>query len=168
MIKSYQSDIFGESYGVKRIRKFQKIINDALQLTISARIHLPVIETIAKEVEDWLLSHKKDTADLLPADEKIIKEVRRTTALLNTAIENIKEIEHLQWGSASSGHFQFGMYYIPVERESEYMTGLKFREDWIKYLKKSHDALERFEKAIESIFGLQKEINLEYRRIMQA
>ena len=164
LIKSYKTDIFGESYGVKRIRKFQKLTTDALQLAINAKIHLPVIETIAKEVKDWLLSHKKDTDELLPADEKIIVEVRRTTALLDTAVENLKEIENLQWGNTPAGHFQLGMYYIPVERESEKMTGLKFRADWIQYLKKSRDVLERFEKAVEDIFELQKEINLKYRK----
>jgi tRNA threonylcarbamoyladenosine modification (KEOPS) complex Cgi121 subunit len=114
MIKSYKMDIFGESYGVKRVRKFKKLINDALQLTMSVKIYTPLIETIAKEVKDWLLSHKKDTADLLPADEKIIEEVRRTKGVLETAVKNLTELDNMQWGSASAEFSLFGMYYVPV------------------------------------------------------
>ncbi|MBW2967369.1 hypothetical protein KY362_02680 [Candidatus Woesearchaeota archaeon] len=163
MVKSYRTDIFGESYGVKRLRRFQRRVNDALQLTVSTKIRLPLIETIAKEVKEWLVAHKKENADILPADDKIIQDVRRTTALLNTAVKNLKEIEHLDWGSTSAGLFQFGMYYIPVERQSDKMVGLKFRADWIKYLNKASESLEEFEKAVEGIFELQKQINIKYR-----
>jgi hypothetical protein len=163
MIKSYRTDIFGESYGVKRIRKFQRLINDALQLTVRAKIYLPLIATIAKEMKDWQVKHKEENTEILPADDKMIREVRSTTALLNTALENLKEIEHLNWGSASTGLFHFGMHYTPVERQSEKMAGLKFRADWIEYPKKAIQSLEKFEKAVDDIFELQKQINIKYR-----
>lgn len=163
MIRSYRTDIFGESYGVKRLRKFQTLIDESLQLTVSTKIRLPLIETIAKEVKAWLLEHKKENADILPADKKVIADISHATDLLNTVVDNIKEITHLNWGSTSAGTFQLGMYYIPVERKSDKMVGLKFRADWVKYLNKASESLEEFEKAVENMFELQKQINIKYR-----
>jgi len=165
LVKEYANDIFGKSYGVKRPKKFKRLVNESLKLTLNIKIHLPVIEAVAKEVEEWLQSHKKDkiTAEILPAHKKIIDEVRKTESILETAVKHLTELDNMQWGSTSSGFSFFGMYYLPVERESEKMTGIKFRSDWILHLKKSIDALERIKKAVENIFELQKEINLKYR-----
>ncbi len=168
LVKPYKTDVFGQSFGIRghsRQKRFIKLINRSLQLAIIAKIHLPVIETVAKEVKEWLLSHKKDktTLDLLPADEKIIDEVQRTKSLLETAIKNLTELDNMQWGSTSSGFSLFGMYYIPVERESKKMTGIKYRADWVKPLEESNDSLKSFEKAVEDIFKLQNEINKKYR-----
>ncbi|MBU2561666.1 MAG: hypothetical protein KKD17_05175 [Nanoarchaeota archaeon] len=168
LAKPYKTDIFGESFGIRggfRYRRFKRLIKESLQLAISAKIHLPAIEMVANEVKAWLLSHKTDTtaAELLPADEKVIAEVRKAKELLESAVKNLIELDSMKWGSASSAFYLFGMYYVPVEHESEHEIGLKFRADWIKQLRKSNDSLEHFANAVENIFRLQREINKKYR-----
>ncbi|MBN1544679.1 hypothetical protein JW898_04405 [Candidatus Woesearchaeota archaeon] len=169
LAKPYKTDIFGESFSIKggfRYRRFKRLIKESLQLAISAKIHLPAIEMVANEVKAWLLSHKTDTtaAGLLPADEKVIAEVRKAKDLLESAVKNLTELDSIDWGTASGPtSFSISMHYVPVEHESKHEIGLKFRADWINPLRKSNDALEHFASAVENIFELQREINKKYR-----
>jgi len=166
LVKPYKADIFGESFGIKgrfAHKKFKRLIKESLQLAISAKVHLPAIEIVAKEVKDWLLKHKTDT-EILPADEKIIAEVRKAEELLAVAIKGLTELDLTTWGTASHATWFFlSTYYVPVEHQSEHEVGLKFRADWIKPLKHTTDSLEQFAKAVEDIFKLQEEINKNYR-----
>jgi hypothetical protein len=170
LVRPYKTDIFGESFGIRgrfRYKRFKRLVKGSLQCVISARIHLPAIETIAKEVKEWILGHKTDTsvAGLLPADEKVIAEARKAKELLESAVKHLTELDAMTWGSASAtpSFFSFGMYYVPVEQKSSHEMGLKFRADWIKQLRKSNDSLEHFADAVENMFRLQMEINKKYR-----
>ncbi|MFA5098594.1 MAG: hypothetical protein WC490_08280 [Candidatus Margulisiibacteriota bacterium] len=167
LVNPYKTDIFGQSFGIRghsRQKRFIRLINESLHLTIAAKIHLPAIETVTNEVNVWLSSHKTHAlaAELLPTEKKIIDDVRKAKELLEVAVKDLTELDSMQWGSASTSHF-FGMYYIPIEHEREHKTGLKFRADWVTPLRRSHDSLESFEKAVEDIFRLQSEINKKYR-----
>ncbi|MFH1064418.1 MAG: hypothetical protein V1729_05030 [Candidatus Woesearchaeota archaeon] len=170
LVKPYRTDIFGESFGIRggfRFRKFKRLITESLQLAIRAKMHLPAIEIVANEVNDWLSKHKADktAADILPADKKVIAEVRKAKGFLESAVKYLTELDNLRWATAteSSGLLSWGAEYIPVEHESDHEVGLKFRADWINSLKRSNDSLEKFAAAVEDIFRLQREINKKYR-----
>lgn len=170
LVKPYRTDIFGDSFGIRggyHFRKFRRLIDESLQLAISAKIHLPSIEMIANEVNDWLLKHKADetVADILPEDKKVIAEVRKSKEFLESAIRYLTVISELRWGTAteSSGIFTWGAEYIPVEQESSTSDDIKFRSDWMTPLKRSNESLEKFAAAVEDIFLLQKRINEKYR-----
>jgi hypothetical protein len=164
LISPYKTDMFGVSYGIRwhsRQKKFLELIKESLRLTTDARKHLPQLEKISKEVEGQLVAQNKK---LLPEEEQIIKEVLSAEKMLDSASKDLTTIHKMGWGSASSAFLLFGMYYVPVERDTDNKIGLNFRSEWVKPLHRTCETLVRFEKAVKDMYRLQKDIEKKYRK----